>query len=106
MEEGEKTGQRQSRKRDMSRDWEMWADCRFASSVTTETSPPHERGIDPTAPESPSSPKMGFLQLLTGYMRLKFWGDVSIFALLKRLENAYQNKKCHCRKEKKEKKSR
>ena len=49
----------------MSRDWEMWADCRFASSVIIETSPPYEWGIDPPASEPPSSPKMGFLQLLT-----------------------------------------
>jgi len=49
----------------MSRDWEMWADCRFASFLTIETSPSHEWGFDPMASESPDSPKMGFLQLLT-----------------------------------------
>lgn len=43
----------------------MWADCGFASSVTTGTSPPYEWGIDPAAPASPSSPRIGFLQLLT-----------------------------------------
>lgn len=49
----------------MSRDGVMLAVCRSATSVTTETSPPHEWGIDPTALKLLSAHKMGFLQPLT-----------------------------------------
>lgn len=49
----------------MRRDWDTWADCRFASSVRTKTFPLHEQCIDPTAPDSPDCSEMGFLQLLT-----------------------------------------
>lgn len=65
MGEGEKIGQRQFKERDVSRGWEMRANCRFASSVITETSSPHEWGIDPTTLESPNSLEMDFFQLLT-----------------------------------------